>query len=252
MHPTLRAAADRRLGLVTAVDARRACYSASEIRHLCSSGRWVRLRRGVYVPAGTLAEHEAQGRRHQVDCLAVLFALDRPSAVLSHATAVRLRGLPTPRNQPGVVRHTDPHQWRRGRDWAMAAGPLEPVDVTISGSFRLTSSARSLVDAAREWSLEDAVVAMDAAPLRERTTSAELARVAGVQHHWPGAPRAQRAVSLADGRAESSLETRGRLRIVGAGLPPFDLQREVWSEVAGSPWPTSGSTSRPPPSSTVR
>ena len=36
-----------------------------------------------------------------------------------------------------------------------------------------------------------------------------------------------RAVSLADGRAESPLETRGRLRIVGAGLATPNLQVEI-------------------------
>jgi hypothetical protein len=34
-------------------------------------------------------------------------------------------------------------------------------------------------------------------------------------------------VALADGRAESPLETRGRLRIVGAGLPTPELQVEI-------------------------
>ena len=38
---------------------------------------------------------------------------------------------------------------------------------------------------------------------------------------------AVRALSLADGRAESPLETRGRLRIVGAGLPTPELQVEI-------------------------
>lgn len=36
-----------------------------------------------------------------------------------------------------------------------------------------------------------------------------------------------RAVDLADGRAESPLETRGRLRIVGSGLPTPELQVEI-------------------------
>lgn len=37
-------------------------------------------------------------------------------------------------------------------------------------------------------------------------------------------------MELADGRAESPLETRGRLRIVGAGLPMPELQVEIRSE----------------------
>ena len=35
------------------------------------------------------------------------------------------------------------------------------------------------------------------------------------------------AQALADGRAESPLETRGRLRTIGAGLPPMELQVEI-------------------------
>jgi hypothetical protein len=70
-------------------------------------------------------------------------------------------------------------------------------------------------------------VAMDAAPLAGRTTREELARAADSAHHWPGAARAARAVSLADGWAESPLETRGRLRLIGAGFGAPELQVEI-------------------------
>jgi hypothetical protein len=68
---------------------------------------------------------------------------------------------------------------------------------------------------------------MDAALLAGRTTLAEVRAAAAAVHHWPGAARAVRAAALADGRAESPLETRGRLRIVGAGLPSPELQVEI-------------------------
>ena len=69
---------------------------------------------------------------------------------------------------------------------------------------------------------------MDAALLAGRTTADELrARPRRPSRRWPGGPRAARAVALADGRAESPLETRGRLRIVGAGLPTPELQVEI-------------------------
>jgi hypothetical protein len=68
---------------------------------------------------------------------------------------------------------------------------------------------------------------MDAALLAERTTPEELRDAAAAVHHWPGASRAVRAASLADGRAESPLETRGRLRIIGAGFPRPQLQVEI-------------------------
>ncbi|HTE73224.1 MAG TPA: hypothetical protein VK640_08500 [Actinomycetes bacterium] len=83
------------------------------------------------------------------------------------------------------------------------------------------------MDCAREWSTDDAVVAMDAGLLAGRTTIEELRAAVAAVHHWPGAPLAGRAVALANGRAASPLETRGRLRIVGAGLPTPELQVEI-------------------------
>jgi hypothetical protein len=55
VHPLLRATADRQLGVFTATDARRAGHDAHEIRTLCESGAWLRLRRGVYITADDLA-----------------------------------------------------------------------------------------------------------------------------------------------------------------------------------------------------
>lgn len=86
---------------------------------------------------------------------------------------------------------------------------------------------RTLVDCAREWDLDDAVVAMDAALLAGRTTAQELGHALIRAQGWPGIRRAVRAVSLADGRAESPLGSRGRMRLVGCGLSPTALQVEI-------------------------
>jgi Transcriptional regulator, AbiEi antitoxin len=227
VHPALRALADRQYGLFTAADARRAGYGHPEIRRLQSSGRWVRLRRGVYASAADLEAVERRGGSHRVDCLAVLLGLGRPSAAVSHTSAARLWGLPVRRGLEDAVRLTDPDHWRRGPGFVMARAPLGPADVVTRSPLRLTAVSRTLVDCAREWDLEDAVVAMDAALLAGRTDLADLRDRAAAAHHWPGAARAVRAVSFADGRAESPLETRGRLRILGSGLPPPVLQVEI-------------------------
>jgi hypothetical protein len=227
VHPILRAVAERQLGLFTAVDARRAGYVQPEIQLLCSSGRWIRLRRGVYATADHLAEVEQRGGRHRLECFAVLLDLARPSAAVSHVSAARLWGFPVRRGLDPTVRLTDPGLWRRGRNFHMTRAPLSDDDLTTSPPLRLTSAARTLVDCAREWDVEDAVVAIDAALLAGRTTPEQLVRVAAAQRQWRGAPDAVRAVQLADGRAESPLETRGRLRIVGAGLPTPELQVEI-------------------------
>ena len=85
-----------------------------------------------------------------------------------------------------------------------------------------------MVDLAREWPEVDAVAAIDAALLRRLTTRQELAQVLGRQASVPGIPRSVRAVALADGRAETWLETWGRLTFDALGLPPFLPQVELW------------------------
>jgi predicted transcriptional regulator of viral defense system len=227
VHPVLRTAADRRLGVFTAADARAVGYRADEVRLACSSGRWVRLRRGVYITADDLTTAEKRGIRHAIDALAVLVFLNRRDAVVSHSSAARVWGWPLRRDLDRTVRLTDEQQWRRGTGYLLTRAPLPAGHRTSRGRVPVTSAARTLVDCAREWPFEDSVVAMDNALLRRHTDVAELREVIALAHHWPGVVRAARAVSLADGRAESPLETRGRLRIVGAGIPAPELQVEI-------------------------
>jgi hypothetical protein len=192
-----------------------------------SAGRWLRLRRGVLITVDDAERAEQEGLRHRVDCLAVLLALGRPGTVMSHGSAARLWGLPRPRSVDAALRLTDPDRWRRGNGFLVTRAPLAPAEIWRAGPVRLTAAARTLVDCARDWPLEDAVIAMDAALLAGRATSEELRAAADRAQRWPGAARAVRAASLADGRAESPLETRGRLRIVGSGLPVPELQVEI-------------------------
>ena len=229
VHPVLRASAERRYGLFTTAEAVAAGYGHSEIQNLTSSGRWVRVRRGVLITAGDVASARQHGLGHDVDCLAVLLALGRPRAAVSHGSAARLWGFPCPGPSEALLRLTDPDRWRRGRDFLMSRAPLGRGVTGRIGPVRVTSAQRTLVDCAREWGLEDAVVAMDAAVLARRTTVDELRAGAAAVHHWPGAAGAVRAASLADGRAESPLETRGRLRIIGSGFPTPELQVEIWA-----------------------
>lgn len=230
MHPLLQSAARRQRGLFTAVDARRAGYEHGEIRQLCATGRWRRLRRGIYVTADDLARAEEDGRMHQLDCLAVLLAVDRPAAALSHGTASRLWGFPQRRRAgEGLIQLTDPSHGGTGRGFHISRAPLDRHEIAVRGPFRLTTPARTLIDCARALPLEDAVVAMDAALLADRVTRAHLREAVSRARSWRGGRSAVRALSLTDGRAESPLETRGRLRIVGAGLPTPELQVEIRS-----------------------
>jgi len=196
---------------------------------LCSSGRWHRLRRGVYVTAHDLARAQQDGRLHQLECLAVLIAIDRPAAALSHGSAARLWGFPQRRAGEDLIQLTDPSHGRTGRGFHISRAPLDADEVSARGPFRLTTPARTLIDCARAIPLEDAVVAMDAALLAGRVTPSQLREALSRERSWRGGARADRALSLTDGRAESPLETRGRLRIVGAGFPTPELQVEIRS-----------------------
>jgi predicted transcriptional regulator of viral defense system len=148
VHPLLRSRAERQLGLFTAADARLAGYEHPEIRRLCSAGTWLRLRRGVYVTAQTLATIEQEGRRHQVECLAVLLELSRGTAVISHESAARLWGFTVRRALLGPVRLTDPTLSRRARGYTVTQAPLRSDEVIRRGPLRLTAAARTLLDCA--------------------------------------------------------------------------------------------------------
>jgi hypothetical protein len=227
VHPSLRAVADRQFGAFASRDAVRVGYTYEEVQREVARGRWVRLRRGVYAERAVV---EAAGgdpvARHRLECAAVLVRLGgRP--VVSHASAARLGGLVVPSSHPEVVRLTDDVQWRRGRGYDVARATLPLSDVRAMGAFRVTAPARTLVDCARGWALEDAVVAMDAALHAELLSHRELTAAVLAETHWVGIGDAARAAGLADGRAESPLETLGRLRIVGSGLPSPELQVEI-------------------------
>lgn len=224
MHPLLSAVAAGRLGVFTSQEALRVGYTVDAIRAELGGRRWTRLRKGVYIRSPDLAAADDRDR-HLIHCVAVLLSL-APGPVLSHASAARLRELILPRHPSPEVRLTA-DEWRRGRGYRVAQATVTTDDVQPWLAFAATSVSRTLVDCAREWSLTDAVVAIDAALHDEKTTRAELVRAVLAGSHRPGIAQAARALSLADGRAESPLETRGRLALLASGLPRPELQVEV-------------------------
>jgi predicted transcriptional regulator of viral defense system len=227
VHPVLEHAAERRGGVFTVDDARRAGYRPDQIRTAIVSGRWHRLRRGVYAPGPVWSAAMGDDRARHLLTAAAALAVLGPGPVLSHASAARFHDLVLPRDLDHDVRLTHADQWRTGRGYRIAAASLPPGDVLDTGSFAVTAAARTLVDCAREWSLVDAVVALDAAIFTECVQRAALTASVLQQSHWLGIGEAARALGLADGRAESPLETRGRLAFLDAGLPAPELQVDL-------------------------
>ena len=225
MHADLAAVAAHQLGVFTSKQAQRAGYSIDEIKTELGTRRWTRLRRGVY--AGTSVVRAADAvHRHLLDCIAVLLCLD-PGPVLSHASAARLHGLVVPSSVSNEVRVTDT-DWQRGKGYRIARAFVPPEDVVPWLGFEATSVARTLVDCAREWSLRRAVVAMDSALSTGKLTRADLHAAVLAATHRVGISTAGRAYGLCDGRAESPLESLGRMALRSAGLPTPELQVELW------------------------
>jgi hypothetical protein len=225
VHPKLQFVAQGRLGVFTSQEALAAGYVVDDIKAALRSGRWVRLRKGVYTTRECVAAADERVR-HLLDCVAVLLSL-QVGPVLSHSSAARLHGLVVPGSGADDVRVTDVDQWRRGRGYRVARAGLPPGDVVPWLTFGATAVARTLVDCAREWPLLPAVVAMDAALNSGRVRRSELLEAVHSARHRAGASDAARACGLSDGRAESPLETEGRLALIAAGLPAPELQVEL-------------------------
>jgi hypothetical protein len=163
---------------------------------------------------------------HLLECVAVLVRLGG-GAVLSHGSAARWHRFVVPRRDDGVVQLTDVAQWRTGRGYRVARAGLPDGDLVAFLRFYATGPARTLVDCARQWDVTDAVVAMDAALQARLVRRDDLVAAVLAGSHRPGIGSAGRALSLVDGRAESVLETRVRLRLIASGLPAPELQVDV-------------------------
>ncbi len=188
---------------------RAAGIGASELRLALRHGELVRLGRDRYGPPGPIP-------------------LDRQLApadsgvALRALTAARAWGLPAPAGRAEVLlRHGCERpafgggvDIRRTRSW----------DVVERGGLQLTDLARTAADVACEHDLEISVPVLDASLRTGVDADAIRSRLGrGVT----GAARGRTALSLADARAESPLESRLRLLLTLGGLPPQDLQRVV-------------------------
>ncbi|QNG37319.1 hypothetical protein F1C76_12665 [Geodermatophilaceae bacterium NBWT11] len=217
--------------------------SPEEVRALLRSGTWSALRPGQYCPTAVLGAADP-GRRYHLDLLALLRQLDRPGAVLARSTAGYLHGLllPAPRGRQ-VHQLVDPGRTRHGNGYRMTRAALPVDQVTRLGPFAVTAVARTVVDCLRaSWSpaasttgdraLVDAVALVDDALLRGLVTVEELHAVLRASPTSKRTPTVQRALALADGRAESWLESAWRVRHLTSGLVVPELQVEIWIDGA--------------------
>jgi hypothetical protein len=229
MNPHLRAIAAQQGGVVMRPQAIAAGYQPDTIDHLVKRREWISLRRGAYVEREI---HDAMTpeQRHLARIHAVVRSLRRP-AVVSHVSAVVLRGLPTwgldlsevhvsradlhsPRHEAGVHHH---------------AGELTGEDVEMVNGVLVTSTARTVIDTARTSGFEASVVVADQAfRLDPDAQPAALARLDRMRD-WRGARNAGAVLAFADARSESVGESRCRVLFHEVGLPTPELQHEFYA-----------------------
>lgn len=218
-------------GVWTWAQARRAGFSSSGIRRACADGHWQVLLRGTYTDGGC-----APGPSHRA-WAAVLAAGGPGRAVAAGRTAARLHGLPLVDDDDPVLRRHESREddvaVRRAlrdrpglhpRTWSYA-----PAEVGTIGGCPVPGLTRTLWDLRLVLRPEALVCALDAALHDGRVTPQHLEA-----QRRPGARglRAyETAVRLADGRAESPLETLTRLVLLPV-LPDLEPQVEVFDASA--------------------
>jgi predicted transcriptional regulator of viral defense system len=138
-----------RRGIFTADDARRCGYSRQLIAHHVKTGNFVRLARGVYRLSLFPSDH--------LDGLvSALVRVDPENAIVSHESALQLHELSEV--SPDAYEFTLPREKRyRGSRTRHPAGVkihtatrLDPNDIVNVGGIRVTSPARSIVDAGND------------------------------------------------------------------------------------------------------
>jgi hypothetical protein len=211
-------------GVWTSAEAHATGLSPRQVECRVASGQWQVLRRGIYADGGVVPSPQMRA------WAAVLAAGGPGRAWATGRTALRLFGLPLIDDEDAATAvydlpHDDVLVLTRLRARSTLHLSRRAVPVSARGSIAgcpCVSLPHALLAAAAVLTQESLVCALDAALRRQRVTLDELDWPARTRHALPLA----RAAALADGRAESPLETLGRLALVPV-LPDLEPQLEV-------------------------
>jgi predicted transcriptional regulator of viral defense system len=215
-------------GVVTAAQCWAAGLSQEQVRVLCRSRRWLRLSIGAYYTA----VHDGQAPRVAHIQAAILSA--GPSAVAVLQSAAELHGLAGARqsddihiNLPGVKARD-----RRVTEYRLRIHqmPIPPTQVTIARGIPVTTPARTAADLVLRSDRLHGVAILDSALYQKLIAPEDLDLVRAMMAGRRGAADARSWFDEVDGRAESPLESRVRLRASDGGLPPDELQYPIYRD----------------------
>ena len=201
-------------------------FDSHEISRMRRRGELVALRRGAY--GRDRPDDLTVEQAHRELIMATVPRLEG-GAVVSHASAAVLHGLPTWTSAIDRVHVTrDRSGGGRRRSIVHVNGaPLRSQDLDGIEGLPVTSLARTVLDLARSQPMDQAVAAGDRA-LAIGLDPLELRRGLLAMEFWPGVRRARRTVEFLDERSESAGESVSRVRLAEEGIPRPDLQREIF------------------------
>lgn len=226
----LHAVAEPQAGAFTRQQALRAGFTSAEVRWLLRHG-WHDVRRGVYTDAQRYGELDEAGQ-HLVRGSAQILAMVGAPAI-SHESAGVVLGLPvlTVPTRPLLTRAPRFDGESSASSWLKLAA-LDVDDLVEVSGVDVTAPGRLVADVARANGFLAGVVTADAA-LRAGLSRAELRAAVQRTRLWPGGRAALAVERFADPRAESALESVGRVRMHEIGMPAGTPQLLVvrWGRV---------------------
>ena len=225
----------RRHGLITTRAALEAGLTPRDIERLIRTGRWIVVRRGVFIEAETWHAADIWSDRPRLASRAVDLTLGH-DRVFSHDSAALEHGLPLIGIPAFVhVTRTDVTGSRRRHGVVQHGAPFDTSSALMRGGLPVLPLARTAVDIAREHGYAAGVVAMDGA-LRLGVDRSELAAVRAGMRRWPGIASAEAALGDSDPGAESAGESLSRILVATLGLGPARSQFPVLLEDGTTAW----------------
>lgn len=222
--------------VVTRTQLREAGWADHDLRREVRRGSWWLPARGTASPVAIPGnEFSDRRRRHAIEAAAT--TLIRPGHLASGASAAVMHGLPTMAVPlfPELTGCTDDWRGRRATNHLRHAG-ISAEDRALWFGAPVMTIARTIVDLARHDS-RSAIMAADAALREHCVTRDDLRAALSRARGWPGIRRARDVVALADGDAESPLESVVRLALHDDGFPAPQLQRVVAGYRVDFIWP---------------
>ncbi|SFB27310.1 Transcriptional regulator, AbiEi antitoxin, Type IV TA system [Amycolatopsis marina] len=208
-------------GLILRDNALHAGVDPDQIMKALRTGRLRRLQRGIYICRADEVTPLALAR-------AAVLTTGIADAVASHHTAARVHGIPLPDGRgPEHVTVARTQRRIRRKELVFHSREMDLGDVDVHRGVPVTRPPRTLIDLLPVIEETAAVWAVDDSLRRRLVGRTELLTALDARPGAPGDALARTRVLSADGKAESLLETAGRLALRNSEVPLPEAQYRV-------------------------